>query len=204
MKKLLTVLLVVSVVLTSTFATTVSEDYLGLQLSTGEGYTEWNEEDCIPADLTPTELQLDDLYFKVNGYVPQKAYTAAFAYGGADVDNFDDIGCFDLSLFEATSCFNVYLDDGNMCQSATATVDVKIDPFKNICCDGSTSEIPTWIQCPDTLSVTGHFEKEIPCGYTPRLAVACFVVKWDKTVAGANNLDAGHYEAMGKIEISVS
>jgi hypothetical protein len=205
MKKLLTALLVAGLLMGSVFAGTVSA---------GEGAPAPGEFTPTNVDCTPTCVTYDiaPTYFMLNGKVDAKEYAVGFKYNGNSFASLHNFVCFDLEQEQnrLTKMFSVDLTDGNCCGALTAKVTVTCDPFKDICCVSDATVPTTVIPAEVTVSAEQEeivydsesqtFTTPIPCGYHDLVNIANFNIGWDYI----ENLDAGKYQAMGKIAITIS
>jgi len=152
-------------------------------------------------------------YQRLNGKVDAKEYAVGFTYNGNSFTSLHNFVCFDLEQEEnrVTETFAVDLSDGNCCGALTAEVKVTCDPFKDICCI-SEATVPTTVNAvsvtppegqsnaPEYDTTSQTFTTPIPCGYHENVNIANFNIGWDYI----ENLDAGKYQAMGKIDITIS
>jgi hypothetical protein len=175
MKKLLTILLVFAVALSSVYA------LYDMNTSNDTGYS--------PKEVCTDGNPLDSSFnVKIHGTIPIKAYTFCSTYGGSQValNAENEIGNFDLTSAEYTKKFRLNLKDGSFYNPIVAKVKVTSGKFLNSC--NNVSKVPTFI-IPDGSNYTHdsttniwRFTKTIPISTVPNdFEIAAFQIGWVKT-----------------------
>jgi hypothetical protein len=211
MKKLLIGLLFAGILSNAIFAEPIEVQYIDTEYLEFEGNSLADFEpnlDCWP-NCNALDNFEDDNYFLICGQVPPAIYEVQLSYGnaGAFTDpNLNRVQNFDLTDPSVVNSKNFYVNliNGNFTfRNWISTVVVTCDPFVseiredcilpvrvNRIIDGNNYICPTYSNC---------FLRVLPIGTFPSLRIAAFNISWDYD----ENLDAGVYHAMGKINVTV-
>ena len=193
MKKLLTVLLVASVLLSGLYAGTTWQD----------GETDWETKTCCDRE---DYMLNDNLNFTLNSFVGAEPYTMELKYDDEYMFDGQALGCFDITNCGCTKCFKAYLSDGNCCVDLTANVTVTCGNFQNMdATSKSVTDVATTIELDEEVTskaiyTSPHtFAHNIPAGPNDDMLIAGFRICW----AGNENLPAGRYQATGCINVEI-
>jgi hypothetical protein len=176
MKKLLSLLLVTSILLTAVYADTTQ---------------------CPGVETTAYA-------FKLDGNVVPTPYTMDVTYGDALLP--ETSIHVDLETAGNSEAFSINLSYGNCCCAFDVAVDLTVGDFINQCCEGSDIPTTVYNKSvsPSTifdLTTSGYeYEETVLCGPNAAHSIGKFLIRW---TPGADPA-AGSYICTGNIDIIVT